>query len=185
MRRSIKKLVVALSLVMAIQSCNQGPTLQTYYVDNELKPGFTSLDVPTSFLKIDPASLNQDQKEALASIKKLNVLTFVPKVSEDPTYKEELTKINTILKDDKYQELLRVGNNTDGRLIIKFIGNEEAIDELILFGNASNRGLAVVRVLGNHMTLKKIISLKDVLSKSNLAAADLEQFSDFFNAVRQ
>ena len=40
-------------LVAAFTSCNQGPTLQTYYVDNELTPGFISQDIPTSFLNIE------------------------------------------------------------------------------------------------------------------------------------
>ena len=52
MLQSITKLIVMVLLVTAFTSCNQGPTLQTYYVDNELKPGFMSFDAPTSLISL-------------------------------------------------------------------------------------------------------------------------------------
>jgi hypothetical protein len=74
---SIKKIIMLAILVVTFMSCNQGPTLQTYYVDNELKPGFTSLDIPTSFVDIDKTPLTDEQKEAYEAVAKLNMLAFV------------------------------------------------------------------------------------------------------------
>ena len=102
MIQSIKKSVVVLFLVAAFTSCNQGPTLQTYYVDNELKPGFASFDVPTSFVNVENINMTEEQKEAYNSVDKLNVLTFMKADTDAEDYKLELEKVKTILKDPKF-----------------------------------------------------------------------------------
>ena len=105
MLSSIKKLIVMLVLVVTFTSCNQNPTLQTYFVDHELKPGFTSIDIPTSFLNIEVTNLTEEQKEAYKSIDKLNMLAFVISDDNIAEYEIELNKVKEILKDPKYQEL--------------------------------------------------------------------------------
>jgi len=169
-------------LVMAFTSCNQGPTLQTYYVDNELKPGFTTLDIPTSFVDIDQTTLTEEQKEAYDSVDKLNMLAFVLDDNNGEQYDVELAKVKTILKDPKYQELMRGGNSTDGKFQVKYIGseNEEEIDELILFGSANDRGFALIRVLGNNMNPNKLMKLSSALENANFKDSDANQFMDFF-----
>ena len=94
MIQSIKKSMVVLFLVAAFTSCNQGPTLQTYYVDNELKPGFVSGDVPVSILNVENIDLTEDQKEAYESIDKLNILAFQLSSDNMDAYKTELAKVN-------------------------------------------------------------------------------------------
>jgi hypothetical protein len=180
MNTSINKIILLLSLVVTFTSCNQGPTLQTYYVDNELKPGFTSLDIPTSFLNIEPTSLTEEQREAYDSVDKLNMLAFVLDENNKETYDLELANIKTILNDPKYEELMRGGNTTDGKFVVKFLGDEDDIDELILFGNANDKGFAVVRVLGSHMNVNKIMKLSSVLDKANIDDSQIGQFADFF-----
>ncbi len=180
MNTSINKIILLLSLVVTFTSCNQGPTLQTYYVDNELKPGFTSLDIPTSFLNIEATSLTEEQREAYDSVDKLNMLAFVLDENNKETYDLELANIKTILNDPKYEELMRGGNTTDGKFVVKFLGDEDDIDELILFGNANDKGFAVVRVLGSHMNVNKIMKLSSVLDKANIDDSQIGQFADFF-----
>ena len=143
MKQSIKKLMVMLLLVMAFTSCNQGPTLQTYYVDNELQPGFSSFDVPTSVVNVEKVEMTDAQRKAYNSVDKLNVLTFVLNENNGEDYKVELGKVNTILKNPKYEELMRT--NLDGsKIVVKFLGESEAsIDELILFGSSNDRGFAI------------------------------------------
>ena len=167
-------------LVTVFLSCNQGPTLQTYYVDNELKPGFTTVDIPTSFLNIDEDSLSEEEQDALDSIDKLNMLAFVVAEDNKAEYKTELAKVKTILKDPKYEQLMRGGNSTDGKFVVNFLGEEDDIDELILFGNSDDRGFAIVRVLGDGMTINKIMKLQSVLQKADLDDAEVKQFSEFF-----
>ena len=128
MKSSIKIGLLSI-LVATFLSCNQESTLQSFYVDNELKPGFTSVDVPVSMLKIDEESLDEEQTEAYESVEKLSMIAFVLDDKNQPDYDTEYAKINEILKNDKYQELMRGGNTTDGKFVVKFVGSEESVDE--------------------------------------------------------
>ncbi|WP_353778717.1 DUF4252 domain-containing protein [Winogradskyella sp. 3972H.M.0a.05] len=178
----IKRTVLILTLIVAFTSCNQGPTLQTYYVDNELKPGFTTLDVPASFVDIDQTTLTEEQKEAYNSVDKLNMLAFVLDQNNEEQYKVELAKVKTILKDPKYQELMRGGNSTDGKFQIKYIGgeNDDEIDELVIFGSANERGFALIRILGDNMNPSKLMKLSSVIQNADFKTSDANQFLDFF-----
>ena len=180
MLSSIKKLIVMLVLVVTFTGCNQNPTLQTYFVDHELKPGFTSIDIPTSFLNIEQTNLTEEQKEAYKSIHKLNMLAFVMSEDNKDDYEVELEKVRTILKDPKYEELMRGGNTTDGKFMIKFLGKEDRIDELIVFGNANDKGFAIIRVLGNNMSAAKVVELYSALDTANINESQITQFADFF-----
>ena len=180
MSTSIKKLIMMVVLVAAFYSCNQNPSLQVYFVDNELKPGFTSVDIPASLLNIEQTNLTEEQKEAYKSIDKLNMLAFVVSDSNKAEYEVELNKVREILKDPKYQELMRGGNNTDGKFVIKFIGEEDKIDELIVFGNANDKGFAIIRVLGDAMSAQKVVQLYSAIDTANINESQVSQFADFF-----
>ncbi|WP_047547677.1 DUF4252 domain-containing protein [Psychroserpens sp. Hel_I_66] len=180
MNTSIKTIIMMFVLVVTLQSCNQDLTLQTYYVDNELAPGFTSLDVPISMLKIDEESLTKEQLEAYESIEKLSVIAFVLDENNKEQMEIEYGKVKTILKDPKYEELMRGGNSTDGKFVIKCIGEGDNVDEFILFGNSNDTGFAVIRVLGDDMNFTKIAQLAKVLQDSDIDNSQLGKFSEFF-----
>ncbi|GAB4157162.1 MAG: DUF4252 domain-containing protein [Winogradskyella sp.] len=180
MIKSIKKLTVMLLLVVAFTSCDQDPTLQTYFVDNELKTGFLSIDAPVSLLNLDEVELTKEQQEAYQSITKLNVLAFRIDNNNNAEYLAELEKVKTILKNPKYEELIRGGNSSDGRFMVKFIGEVDNVDELILFGNANDKGFVVARVLGDDMNAGKLMSLQSVLKDMDFENANLGGITDFF-----
>ena len=180
MLTSIKNLIAMLVLVATFTSCDQNPSLQRYFVDHELKPGFTSVDIPTSVLNIEQTTLTEDQKEAYKSIDKLNMLAFIVSDDNRAEYEVELNKVKNILKDPKYQELLRAGNNSDGKVVVKFLGKEDSIDELIVFGNAKDKGFAVIRVLGDDMNAQKVGKLYAALNTANINEDQISQIADFF-----
>lgn len=180
MATSIKKLMAMLVLVATLTSCNQNPSLQVYFVDNELKPGFTTIDIPTSLLNIEVTNLTEEQKEAYRSIDKLNMLAFVVSEDNKAEYEVELKKVKEILNDPKYQELMRGGNTTDGKFSVKFIGEEDRIDELIIFGNANDKGFAIIRVLGDDMSANKVVKLYSALDTANIDESQISQFANFF-----
>jgi hypothetical protein len=169
-----------LILVVTLQSCNQNQTLQTYYVDNELAPGFTSLDVPVSMLQIDEESLTEEQLEAYQSIEKLSLIAFVLDETNQEQMDIEYAKVKTILMDPKYEELMRGGNSTDGKFVIKCIGDGDNVDEFILFGNSNTSGFGVIRMLGDDMNFNKIAQLASVLQKLDIESSQLKKFSGFF-----
>jgi hypothetical protein len=179
MIQSIKKLAVMLLLVVAYTSCNQGPTLQTYFVDNQVKPGFLSVDAPIGLLNIEEVELTKEQEEAYKSIDKLNILAYRIDDSNKAEYELELANVKTILKNPKYEELMRGGNNVDGRFMVMFIGEVDNVDELILFGNANDKGFVVARVLGDDMNAGKIMSLQSVLKDMDFENANLKGITDF------
>ena len=178
MHQSIK-LVMVLFLVTALVSCNQGESLQGYYVANQETPNFVSVDIPVSFVKIDENDLTAEQLEAYESIDKLNMLGY-SKTANEEEYKAEVAKVHEILKNEKYEELMRGGNAKDGKFVVKMIGEGDAIDELIVFGTAKERGFAIVRVLGDDMDPAKIITLGDVLSKMQTDENQVQAFMNFF-----
>jgi hypothetical protein len=180
MIESIKKSMVVLLLITALTSCNQGPTLQTYYVDNELKPGFVSADIPLSMLNLENVKMTDDQTEAYESVDKLNVLTYMEDETDAAEYKLELEKVKTILENPDYQELMRGGNSTDGKFVVKFLGDVDHIDELIIFGNATNKGFLIARILGDDMNAGKLMSLSSVLDKADIDEGQLSTLKDFF-----
>jgi len=179
MIQSIKKLAVVLLLVVAYTSCNQGPTLQTYFVDNQVKPGFLSVDAPIGLLNVEEVELTKEQEEAYKSIDKLNILAYRIDNSNKAEYDLELANIKTILENPKYEELMRGGNSVDGRFKVMFIGEVDNVDELILFGNSDDKGFVVARVLGDDMNAGKIMSLQSVLKDMNFENANLKGITDF------
>lgn len=178
--QSIKKMVMLALIITAFTSCSNGPTLQTYYVDNELKPGFTTFDIPTSFINVEKVDLTDQQKKAYESVDKLNVLAFKVDNDNKEDYKKELEAVNIILKNPKYEELMRGGNTTDGKFVVKFLGNIESIDELIVLGNANDKGFLVARILGDDMNANDLVSLRTVMDKIKFEDTDLNGLTDFF-----
>jgi hypothetical protein len=95
-------------------------------------------------------------------------------------YKTELAKVQAILKDEKYQELFRGGNSTDGRIIVKYIGTDTSIDELIIFGAMNETGFGIIRVLGDNMQPAKIMKLGEVVDQLSSEENSVEDFMQFF-----
>ncbi|WP_431135296.1 DUF4252 domain-containing protein [Psychroserpens mesophilus] len=180
MNSSIKTIIMMLFLVVTLQSCNQDPTLQSFYVDSELAPGFTSLDVPVSLLKIDETVLDEEQKEAYDSVDKLSLIAFIAEEGNKEQMDIEYAKVKTILKNPKYEELMRGGNSTDGKFVIKCIGDGDNVDEFILLGNSNETGFAVIRVLGDDMNFNKIMKLASVLEEGNIEQTQLKEITKFF-----
>ena len=132
MYQSIKNSVMVLFVIATLTSCNQGETLQGYYVAHQETPNFISVDIPTSFVNVENIDLTDDQKDAYNSIDKLNMLGYTLTDDNLEEFQIEVNKISEILKNEKYQDLIRGGNAKDGKFVIKYIGSETTIDELIV-----------------------------------------------------
>ena len=162
-----------------VLGCSQEVTLQTYFVAHQETHGFMSVDVPISFLNPDEIALSDVQKEAVDSIDKLNMLAYSLNDGSEEEFNAELTTVKTILKADHYNDLMRGGNSTDGKIYIKYIGEDTEIDELIIFGFSSDNGFAIIRVLGNNMELSKIMKLESIIDQFDIENANVEDFMKF------
>ena len=157
MKNYIKYITLVFAMVFLV-SCNDYPSLQKYYVDSQESAEFISLDIPASIVSLKDADASDEVKSTLKSIKKINFLAFQITEENTASFDAEKTKVKAILKNPKYQELMRVTDK--GRtLIVNFLGEADAIDEIILYGSDKELGFALVRVLGNKMDPAKMMKL--------------------------
>ncbi len=156
----MKKVIIyigALVMLIASVSCSSEASLQKYYIDSQENKNFISLDVPASVLKLKE-NVTPEEKEALASLKKFNVLAFKKDGSNDAEYTQEKQKVKTILKNPKFKELMRIKDK--GRnIVIKYEGDDTTMDEVIVYASDKTQGFALVRVLGDNMDPAKIMKL--------------------------
>ncbi len=180
MQKSITKIIIGCFLIATFISCNQGPTLQSYYVDNQETSNFTSIDLPTNVVSFDESKLTDEQKEAYESVKRLSFLGYKLEEGNEAEYKSELAKVKTILNSDNYHELMRAGNSKDGKFVVKYLGSETKIDELIVFGNANDQGFGIIRVLGKNMEPKKMMTLMNALQNADFNEDQLNGITEYF-----
>ncbi len=156
----MKKVIIyigAVVMLIAGISCSSEASLQKYYIDSQENKNFISLDVPASVLKLKD-NVTPEEKEALASLKKFNVLAFKKDGSNDAEFTQEKQKVKTILKNPKFKELMRIKDK--GRnIVIKYEGDDTTMDEVIVYASDKTQGFALVRVLGDNMDPAKIMKL--------------------------
>ncbi|WP_127137840.1 DUF4252 domain-containing protein [Flagellimonas oceanensis] len=176
MKHLIKSIMAVGALLLA--SCASQPSLQEYYVDNSENPNFLSIDVPASILKMDEVNLTPTQKEAIESLRKFNLLAFKKNADNEAEYEIEKKKVREILKGDQFVELMKI-NSKYGKGTIQYLGDEDAIDEVIIFGDSQDKGFALVRVLGKDMNPAHIIQLMQAIEKSDYKGEGLGEIGDF------
>ena len=169
MKRIYISLVSVVITLTVLVSCNSEPSLQKYYVDKQSSDNFISLDLPSSMVTLSNDA-SSETKETMNSIKKLNILAFKLNDTNKDAFLIEVKKVKAILKNKSYSELIRV-KHKDANIIVKFLGDDDAVDEFILFASDNSKGFALARILGNHMDPEKIMkmakNLKDFDTDSN------------------
>lgn len=171
------KILFAALFLAGLTSCDDGKSLQKYYVENQEDTDFMALDVPTSMFT-NSSSLEAEDKATLESIKKINVLAL--KKEEDPAkFETEKQKLNEIFKDEKYQLLMKYGGG-NRKAALYFTGEEDAIDELIVYGYDEEMGLGVARVLGEDMDPEKIMKLMKSIDKDNIDVEGIKGLGKIF-----
>ena len=162
---------VFLIFELLLNSCQSEPSLQKYFVENSENSDFIALDISPTILKIQETKLRADQVKALKSFDKMNVLAFKCNGKNQAEYEVERLKVNALLKDQKYQQLMRFGSGKNGASV-NFVGEDEHINEFVLYANTTENGFAIVRVLGKDMSPTNILTMISILKDAQL---DLEQ----------
>jgi len=163
--------IYAVLALLLLVGCNSEPSLQKYFVENSENKDFIAVDVSPSILNVDASKLTADQAKALRSFDKMNILAFKRNDKNQAQFEAERSKVNTILKDKKYQQLMKFGSGKDGASV-SYVGDDEHINEFVVYANKKENGFAVVRVLGKDMNPTTIMNMISILKESNL---DLEQ----------
>jgi hypothetical protein len=179
----MKKTLFTIALLgsLVLGSCNSEPTLQKYFVENSEKKDFIALDISSDILNVDKTKLTVAQSQALQAFDKINVLAFKLNDKNKSQFDSERTKVNLILKDPKYQQLMKFGSGKQGASV-SFIGTDDHIDEFILFANKNDAGFAVVRVLGKDMNPNNIMNMISALKESNI---NLEQLKPLQELIKK
>lgn len=179
MNPSIKLTFFSLLACIMLVSCNNGESLQTYFVDNQETPDFISADIPTTIVELDQTILTEDQKEAYNSVKRLNFLGFKLTENNQDAYAQELSKVKSILNDKKYIELMEF-NDRAAKVVVKYIGDDDAADEFIVFTSSKDMGFGIVRILGNDMRPEKMATLVNAIQNADIDSSQLEDIAGFF-----
>ncbi|MNF24334.1 hypothetical protein D3C85_386940 [compost metagenome] len=172
---------IAILFCLFLASCNSEPTLQKYFVENTENKNFIAMDVSSSILNLNEAKLSVAQKEALQSFEKMNILAFKLNETNKAQFEAERAKVNLLLKDEKYQQLMKFGSGKEGASV-SFVGSDEHIEEFVLFANKKENGFAVVRILGKDMNPTHIMNMISVLQQSNI---DLEQLKPLQQLIKK
>lgn len=173
----ILKGILGMGLVF-LASCSSQQSLQEYYVDNSENPNFIAIDVPASILKMDGVDLTGKQEEAIESLRKFNLLAFRKTADNVAEYKVEKAKVKEILKNKEFIELMKI-NSGYGKGVVKYLGDEDAIDEVIIYGDSKDKGFALVRVLGKNMNPAHIVQLMQAIQKSDYKGEGLGEIGEF------
>lgn len=175
----MKKVLPILALLGLMWSCENETSLQEYYVENQNSNQFIAFDVPASLLTGDNSALNEEQRATLKTIRKVNVLGFPLKDENSAEYQVEKEKLTEILKNEKYNQLLRYGGGTR-KAELYYVGEEDAIDELIIFGSDEEKGFGIARVTGDDMDPEAMIKLFKSFEKGELNVAGLPDLDGVF-----
>lgn len=178
----IHKILAAAIFVIGITSCNNEQSLQEYYVENQENNEFVAVDIPANMFA-NMENLNEDQKATLQTIKKVNLIAYP--VSNDKeklaNYEAEKVKLAKIFEDEKYQLLMKYGSN-NRKAEVYFLGEEDAIDEVLVYGFDDSKGVGVARVLGDKMNPNNIMQLMRSFEKGDL---DMSGLQDIFGEMNK
>ncbi|MFY8067764.1 MAG: DUF4252 domain-containing protein [Flavobacterium sp.] len=177
----MKKLLLLVSVVIILCSCEDKPSLQKYFVENTESSKFIAVDLAPSIIKTDKMALSETEIAALKSFEKMNILAFRTDSTNSVGYEEEIKEVKTILKDESYQQLMKAGSGNDGAAIY-FVGeDDEHIEEFVVLVGKKENGFAVVRVLGNDMNPTHIMNMLSLLQKSQVNLDQLKPLQQLMN----
>ena len=182
MKAIIKGIAAILLVGFSLVSCNGEQSLQEYYVDNQENSDFILVDVPTSLISDDSEVLDAEQKKILKTLRKINIMAYPLKERTKVNFEAEKLKVNTILASDDYEELMKV-NSDQGSLKLYFRGEEDAIDEVIVFASEDSKGFMLARLLGNDMNISDMMKLAEAVGKGDVDVSQFEGVMDVFKDI--
>ena len=165
---------------LTLFSCSNKESLQRYIVDRQDDDSFLKIDIAASLLQTDSANLSQEEKDILKTIKKINVVAYPIEEGNVSAYEVKMQVLKTILDQDRYKTLMKYGSNKEGATL-KYVGLEDAIDEIIVFVRNDEKGFALFRLLGDDMRPEQMIKLMTAIEKGNLDISKLNSIGKIFN----
>lgn len=174
------KYVLGLGLAaLTLFSCSNEKSLQRYLVDRQDDDSFLKMDIAASLLQTDNNNLSQEEKDILETVKKINVVAYPIKGENAADYEVKRQELKDIIDQEQYKMLMKYRSNKQGATL-KYIGEEEAIDEIIVFASDDEKGFALFRLLGEKMEPAKMMKLMKAIEKGDLDVSKLESIGNIF-----
>jgi len=95
-----------------------------------------------------------EEKDILETVKKINVVAYPIKGENAADYEVKRQELKDIIDQEQYKMLMKYGSNKQGATL-KYLGEEDAIDEIIVFASDDEKGFALFRLLGDNMEPEK------------------------------
>jgi len=182
MKIFLKITMVAFVTAILTVACDSKPSLQKYYVDSKENNAFISVDLPANIIELKDENVSEEVKNTLKTINKVNFLAFQIDSTNQELFDAEKEKVAEILKNPDYKQLMRI-KTTDGNVTVNYLGDEDAIDEVVIFGSDSKRGFALVRVLGENMNPAEILSMAQEI-KLDGDSQQLKQLGGLLGSIK-
>ena len=182
MKTFLKVSMVAFASVILTIACESKPSLQKYYVDSKENNAFISVDLPANIIELKDENVSEEVKNTLKTIKKVNFLALQVDETNQELFDVEKEKVKEILKNPSYKQLMRM-KTADGNVTVNYLGTEDAINEVIIFGSDSKRGFALVRVLGENMNPADIMSVAQEI-KLDGNSQQLKQLGGLLSSIK-
>ena len=174
------KYVLGLGLAaLTLFSCSNEKSLQRYLVDRQDDDSFLKIDIAASLLQTDNNNLSQEEKDILETVKKINVVAYPIKGENAADYEVKRQELKDIIDQEQYKMLMKYGSNKQGATL-KYLGEEDAIDEIIVFASDDEKGFALFRLLGDNMEPAKMMKLMTAIEKGDLDVSKLESLGNIF-----
>ncbi len=166
-------------LAMSILSCQNEKSLQKYLVEKQDDDKFMKIDIAASLLQSNTANFTPEEKDIFNTIKKVNVVAYPIKDGDTVEYLAQKQEIKNVLDQPQYKELTRINSN-NWSATLKYTGDEDAINEVIIYASDDKRGFAVFRLLGDKMRPDQMIKLMNSLKNGDIDAGKLSGFGPIF-----
>jgi hypothetical protein len=176
----VKFIIGASLIVFTLFSCNSEKSLQRYLVDRQDDDTFLKVDIAASLLKSENNNLTQEEKDILETVKKINVVAYPNKGDNEANYKIKKQELKDIINQEEYKTLMKFGSNNKGA-VLKYLGEEDAINEIIVFASDDEKGFALFRLLGENMRPDDMIKLMQSIEKGDVDASQLQSIGSMLN----
>ena len=178
----VTKYIIGLGIAMfSLLSCSNGESLQRYLVDKQEDDNFVKVDVAASLLKTESNNLSQEELDILNTVRKVNVVAFPIAQDNKAEYEVEKNKVKDILAQEQYQTLMKMGSNKRGATL-KYLGEEDAIDEIIIFASDNEQGFALFRLLGDDMRPDQMIKLMNSIDRGDVDVSKFSGIGEIFQS---
>lgn len=182
MKIFLKITIIAFVAAILAVACDTKPSLQKYYVDSKENNAFISVDLPANIIELKDENVTEEVKNTLKTIKKVNFLALQVDETNQELFDAEKEKVTEILKNPDYKQLMRM-KTADGNVTVNYLGTEDDISEVIIFGSDSKRGFALVRVLGENMNPADIMSMAQEI-KLDGDSQQLKQLGGLLSSIK-